>query len=73
MIKYVFDSNSLSSILKYYYPAQFPSFWEKFNDMLTSGTICSVKEVYNELINRFEKEEIKRFTNQNNDFFSKKK
>ena len=69
-MKYVFDTNSLSSILKFYYPARFPSFWEKFNDMLAGEKICSVREVYHELNNRFEKGELKIFTNQNKDFFS---
>ena len=32
-----------------YYPERFPSFWEKFDQAVTAGTIISVREVRREL------------------------
>lgn len=71
MSVYVFDSNSLSAILKHYYPARFPSFWQKFNQKVTANEVCSVREVFNELIEHFDKKDLVIFTTQNEDFFSK--
>ena len=47
---YVFDTNSLSIILKHYYPERFPSLWTKLNEMLTNGEIRLVRESYNEIM-----------------------
>lgn len=67
---YVFDSNSLSAILNHYYPARFPTFWQKYNQKSTAKEIGSVREVQNELIERFDKKDLAIFTNQNKDFFA---
>lgn len=45
---YVFDTSSFR-VLGNYYPEQFPSFWEMFNDLVSDGRIVSVREVLNEL------------------------
>jgi len=66
---YVFDTNSLSNVLKYYYPDSFTSFWEKFDDMIKQGNIISVREVRGELILRFNDSTIKLLTRYNNKFF----
>ncbi len=47
---YVFDTNSLSVILKHYYPERFPSLWTKLTEMLTNGDIKLVRESYNEIM-----------------------
>jgi len=47
---YVFDTNSLSVILKHYYPERFPSLWIKLNEMLINGDIKLVRESYNEIM-----------------------
>jgi hypothetical protein len=52
---YVFDTNSLINIFKHYYPERFPSLWENFGDLIERGKIVSVKEVFNEII---EKEDV---------------
>ena len=49
---YVFDSNSLIDLFKYYYPSRFPSLWEKFDALVLSGKITSVREVANEITQR---------------------
>lgn len=67
---YVFDTNALSNILNHYYANNFPSFWERFDQMIKSKNILSVREVYNELTNRFEEDKIKRIMNENIDFFT---
>jgi len=48
-MEYVFDTNTLSSIFMHYYFDNFPSFWKKFNPMVESGDIISVREVRLEL------------------------
>lgn len=68
---YVFDSNTLSTILSFYYPYTFPSFWEKFNQMIYEIRIISVREAKHELEEKFSKEsgKIAMLTEQNKDFF----
>ena len=48
LMVYVFDNNSFRE-LGSYYPKQFPSFWEKFDQAVTVGKIISVREVHREL------------------------
>ena len=45
---YVFDTNSIS-VLKNYYPDQFPTFWKRFQNAIAVGTVVSCREVFNEL------------------------
>ena len=45
---YVFDTSSFS-VIGNYYPDQFPTFWEKFNQAVVLGKIISVREVRREL------------------------
>lgn len=47
---YVFDTNSLSVILKHYYPERFPSLWIKLDEKLTNRDIKLVRESYNEIM-----------------------
>jgi len=67
---YVFDCNSLSNILNHYYEDRFPSFWERFDDMVISKEIISVREVRNELTIRFDDDKIERLVKMNSDFFT---
>ena len=46
---YIFDTSSFSVILKNYYEDIFPTFWEKFDELIIEGKIISVKEVKREL------------------------
>ena len=45
---YVFDTNSFI-VISHYYPQQFPSFWDKFNQAVEVEKIISVREVFREL------------------------
>ena len=45
---YVFDTSSFI-VIGHYYPEQFPSFWDKFNQTVEVGNIISVREVFREL------------------------
>jgi hypothetical protein len=45
---FIFDTNSIS-VLKNYYPEQFPTFWQRFDDAVADGTVVSCREVFNEL------------------------
>ena len=45
---YVFDTNCFI-VIGHYYPEQFPSFWERFNQAVENGKIISVREVRREL------------------------
>ncbi len=46
---YVFDNSSLRVICESYYPARFPSLWEKFDKLVSEGRVTSVREVYKEI------------------------
>lgn len=67
---YVFDNSSLSNILNHYYQDRFPSFWEKFDDMVKAEKIISVREVRNELTGKFDDDKIDRMAQQNDRFFT---
>ena len=45
---YVFDTSSFI-VISHYYPQQFPSFWNKFDEAVDIGKIISVREVFREL------------------------
>jgi len=45
---YVFDTNSVS-VLRNYYPDQFPSFWKRFHAAVSAGEVVSCREVLHEL------------------------
>ena len=49
---YVFDSGPFINIFNHYYPEQFPSFWERFDEYIDNGTIVSVRAVRKELEDR---------------------
>lgn len=66
---YVFDTSSLSNILNHYYQDRFPSFWEKFDLMIKDGNLISVREVFNELTDKFDDTLINRLTKENDSFF----
>jgi hypothetical protein len=66
---YVFDTNSLSNILSHYYRDRFPSFWEKFYQMIGAKTIISVREARLELKLRFDDTTIDRLRANNSEFF----
>ena len=67
---YVFDTNSLSNVLRHYYRGTFPSFWVKFDAMLQAKRVISVREARLELEQRFERAVIQeQFLAHNADFF----
>lgn len=45
---YVFDTSSFR-VLRNFYPARFPSFWDGFNPLVAQGDVVSVREVRREL------------------------
>ncbi|HEU4454520.1 MAG TPA: DUF4411 family protein [Longimicrobium sp.] len=45
---YVFDTNSIR-VLGNYYPERFPSFWQRFEELVADSSVVSVREVLNEL------------------------
>lgn len=72
MMKYVFDNNTLTAIFRHYYFGRFPSFWEKFNYLVNTKEILSVREVKKELQERNIDiwSVIKKWSNNYPDFFS---
>lgn len=48
-MKYIFDTNTLSNIFNHYYFDRFPSFWEKFNNLIQEGELLSVREARKEI------------------------
>ncbi len=63
---YVFDSGPFINIFNHYYPEQFPSFWERFDEYIDNGTIVSVRAVRKELEGR--DDELSDFVKQHNIF-----
>ena len=49
MTDYCLDTNTISSIYRFYFRDSFPSFWENFSDLVGSGRASSVREVEIEL------------------------
>ena len=52
MMDYAFDTNTISQICRFYYKDRFPSFWERFDDLVLTGRAGSVSEVEAELTRR---------------------
>ena len=46
----VLDTNSISTIFQFYHRTQFPSFWERFDELVHLGRAISVRTVRHELI-----------------------
>jgi hypothetical protein len=65
---YIFDTGSFI-VLGHYFPNQFPSFWERFNQCVASGEILSVREVYKELDNHHTKPHLKAWLDENRRLF----
>ena len=49
--RYILDSNTISEIFRSYYKDQFPSFWERFDELIRTGRVVSVRAVRSELEN----------------------
>lgn len=67
---YVFDTTSLSTILKHYYREDFPTFWQKLNEALQEQWVLSVHECEEELKDNFTDEEIQPLRTQKPGFFA---
>ena len=71
MTDYSLDTNTLSQIYRFYYKDRFPSFWVRFNSLVSSARASSVSEVETELRGPIglssAVQELKRL---NHDFFS---
>jgi len=65
----VFDTNCLSNVLNHYYRDRFPSFWEKFDEMVGSKRLISVREARFELKGKFDDTTIERLKEHNDGFF----
>jgi len=48
---YIIDANTLIVIFRHYYISRFPTFWTNYNQIVQSGDLVSVREVYNEISN----------------------
>jgi hypothetical protein len=67
---YVFDTSSLSNVLKHYYRDSFPSFWEKFDEATLACRVISVRESKLELEEKFCEKVIEQLVKHNSDFFA---
>lgn len=55
---YIFDTSTLIHMFRFYYKDRFPSLWSNFDEYISSGSIISVREAYNELTSVSEKEDL---------------
>ena len=70
---YILDSSTISEIFRSYYRDQFPSFWEKFDELVRTGRAISVRAVRVELENARRPEivySVGHLRNLNSEFFS---
>lgn len=65
---YVLDSGPLIVLFRHYYPARFPSLWQKFDALVAEQKIVSVREVFKEII--VHEDRLSRWTKQNRKFFT---
>ena len=49
MMDYALDSNTLSQVYRFYYKDRFPSFWDKFYELVSSGRAGSISEIEAEM------------------------
>jgi len=68
-MKYVFDTNVLSVIFKYYYISSHHSFWIKFNDLKNKKDLISVREVKKEIEEFRSGDNLEEWVSKNTDFF----
>jgi hypothetical protein len=66
---FVFDNNTLVGIFRHYFLDSFPTFWGKFDALLSAGEICSIREVYNELKQLSRGDELESWAKSHKDFF----
>jgi len=66
---YVFDTGAFI-VLKNYYPAAFPSLWERIDAGAASGEVVSVREVFNELHNYNDADFIQEWAKQHRAIFA---
>jgi hypothetical protein len=45
---YIFDTNSFRELFRFY-PRRFPQLWKRFDELVSQGEICSVREVLKEM------------------------
>lgn len=48
-MKYVFDTSPFSVLFKNFYRKQFPTLWERFDELVEEGLIVSTREVAREI------------------------
>jgi len=49
---YLLDTSTLIDLFRNFYPKQFPSLWEKFDQAVKAESIISIREVFNEIEER---------------------
>jgi hypothetical protein len=67
---YIFDTSSFV-VLKNFYPSTFATLWSNLDSLITQGTISSVSEAYNELLNYNDVDYIQDWAKKNKSIFLK--
>lgn len=67
---YVFDTSAFI-VLKNFYPSTFPTLWGRLDALVGSGTVISVREVFNELHNYNDADFIQDWAKQHKAVFAK--
>ena len=68
---FVFDSSPLIVLFRHFYPDRFPTLWENFSALISSGKAFSVREVENEIKRYGSENRLTDWAITNRDFFSK--
>ena len=67
---YVFDTSSLIVLFRYFYPDNFPSLWQKFNQLVDQRKVISVREAKQEIFSYYDDDNLKSWSKNNKNFFS---
>lgn len=66
---YVFDTSALSALFRNYYREQFPSLWDRFDELVTNGDVQSTREALRE-INDGPVEALREWASENREIFT---
>lgn len=69
-MRYIFDTSAFI-VLKNYYPATFTTLWRHVDKLVVNGTVASVREVFNELLNYNDVDFIQEWAKQHKSVFTK--
>jgi len=69
-VDYVFDTSSLIDLFSNFYESRFPSLWRKFDQLVASQRLASVREASNEIQRHYRADRLTEWMRQNPSVFT---